>query len=523
MKSHALLVGLGILLSRISGLIRERIFAYYFGNSEAADAFKAALKIPNFLQNLFGEGVLSASFIPVYAELLAKKHEEEASKVASVIGSLLFLITSFFVLLGVFLTPTLISVIAPGFEGEKRTLTIQLVQILFPGTGFLVMSAWCLGILNSHKKFFLSYVAPVIWNLSIIVAMVAAGNDYSMGDLAVITAYGLVVGSFLQFFVQIPFAWRLAGKLRPSLNLQLKSIRTILKNFVPVVFSRGVVQVSSYIDNILASLLQTGAVSALSYAQTLYLLPVSLFGMSVSASELPTMSQAQGNPEEIKKFLVQRLNLGFQRLLFFIAPSMLGFLFLGDLIVGALFKTGAFGDRDVHFVWMVLAGYSLGLLMATKGRLYSSSFYAMKDARTPLKFAIVRVLFSAGGGYVASTIIPPMFNFDVELGTVGLTISASIATAVEYYLLKTRSRKVLGTSGVPLMYSCKVWLCALIAGAGAFGLHQYVKTQSLNLSVFVLAVLCVGFFGLIYFLSAYWLRIEQATYLVRRIKSKIGR
>ena len=516
-------MGLGILLSRISGLIRERIFAYYFGNSEAADAFKAALKIPNFLQNLFGEGVLSASFIPVYAELLAKKHDEEASKVASVVGSLLFLVTSFFVLAGVFLTPSLISLIAPGFEREKRALTIELVQILFPGTGFLVMSAWCLGILNSHKKFFLSYVAPVIWNLSIIVAMVAAGLKYSMGDLAVITAYGLVVGSFLQFLVQIPFAWKLAGKLRPSISLHLSSIRMVLKNFVPVVFSRGVVQVSSYIDNILASLLPTGAVSALSYAQTLYLLPVSLFGMSVSASELPTMSQAQGEPEEVKAFLVQRLNLGFKRLLFFIAPSILGFLFLGDLIVGALFKTGAFGDRDVHFVWMVLAGYSLGLLMATKGRLYSSSFYAIKDARTPLKFALVRVLFSAGGGYIASTIIPPMFNLDVELGTVGLTISASIATAVEYYLLKIRSRKILGASGVPILYSCKVWFCAFFAGIGSWGLHQYVKLQSWDSSVFISAVLCVGVFGLIYFISAYWLRIEQAQYLVHRIKSKILR
>ena len=179
-KSGALLVGAGIFLSRITGLVRERIFAHYFGNSDAGDAFKAALKIPNFLQNLFGEGVLSASFIPVYAGLLAREHNEkradstqplEAAQVASTIGSLMFLLTSFLVVIGVALTPFLIQIIAPGFQGEKKLLTIKLVQIFFPGTGLVVMSAWCLGILNSHRHFFLSYVAPVIWNLSIILAM----------------------------------------------------------------------------------------------------------------------------------------------------------------------------------------------------------------------------------------------------------------------------------------------------------------------------------------------------------------
>jgi putative peptidoglycan lipid II flippase len=143
MRSHAFWVGLGIFLSRIAGLVRERVFAHFFGNSDAGDAFKAALKIPNFLQNLLGEGVLSASFIPVYAEMLAKKHDEDAAKVASVIGSLLFILTSLLVLAGVFATPVLIDLIAPGFHGEKRDLTIKIVQILFPGTGFAVLSAWC--------------------------------------------------------------------------------------------------------------------------------------------------------------------------------------------------------------------------------------------------------------------------------------------------------------------------------------------------------------------------------------------
>src|SRR2546428_10235766 len=172
----ALMVGAGILISRIIGVIRQRVFAYYFGASLAADAFSAAFRIPNFLQNVFSEGALSASFIPVYANLLARKDEREASRVASAVLTLLALVTSVIVLAGVLTTPYIISVVAIGFEGERRDLAIHLVQIFFPGAGLLVMSAWCLGVLNSHRKFFLSYTAPVAWNLAIIASMVFFGG-----------------------------------------------------------------------------------------------------------------------------------------------------------------------------------------------------------------------------------------------------------------------------------------------------------------------------------------------------------
>src|SRR5690349_9897989 len=163
---HAFLVATGIFLSRIAGLVRERAIAHFLGNSFAADALRGALRIPNILQNLFGEGVLSASFIPVYAKLVAQGEEEESGRVAGAVFSLLALVTSVLVLSGVLATPYLIDAIAPGFKGETRLLTIQLVRILFPGVGLLVLSAWCLGILNSHRRFFLSYASPVVWNIA---------------------------------------------------------------------------------------------------------------------------------------------------------------------------------------------------------------------------------------------------------------------------------------------------------------------------------------------------------------------
>src|SRR5437016_10314907 len=185
---HAMMVGAGILISRIIGVVRQRVFAYYLGTSDAAGAFSAAFRIPNFLQNVFGEGALSASFIPVYANLLARGDKKEASRVADAVLTLLALTTSIIVLVGVLITPYIITIIAPGFTGPTRDLTIHLVRVFFPGAGLLVMSAWCLGVLNSHRRFFLSYTAPVAWNLAIIATLIWFGGRTDQSSLAILTA-----------------------------------------------------------------------------------------------------------------------------------------------------------------------------------------------------------------------------------------------------------------------------------------------------------------------------------------------
>src|SRR6202167_2594267 len=230
-KNNALMVGAGIFCSRIFGLVRQRVFSHYLGLSDAADAFKAALRIPNFLQNLFGEGVLSASFIPVYANLLAREDDEEARRTAGAVAALLALSTSILVLIGVLATPYLIDAIAPGFSGENRELTIRIVRILFPGTGLFVFSAWCLGILNSHRGFFLSYTAPVIWNAAMIATLWGFGSRYAQYPLAVIVGWESVVGSGLQVAVQLPTVLRLLRGLDLSVNYAAENVKTVVRNF----------------------------------------------------------------------------------------------------------------------------------------------------------------------------------------------------------------------------------------------------------------------------------------------------
>ncbi|MYG81383.1 MAG: murein biosynthesis integral membrane protein MurJ, partial [Gemmatimonadetes bacterium] len=170
-------VAAGILLSRILGLLRDRAFAHYFGASALADVWKAALRIPNFLQNLLGEGSLSGSFIPVYARLLEEGREEEAGRVAGAVLGLLTRAAGVLAAAGVWVAPLLADVIVPGYsEDGRREALIPLLRILFPMTGVLVISAWALGILNSHRRFFVSYVAPAVWNLAMIVALIVAGG-----------------------------------------------------------------------------------------------------------------------------------------------------------------------------------------------------------------------------------------------------------------------------------------------------------------------------------------------------------
>ena len=226
----AALVAVGILFSRVTGLIRQRVFAHYFGlQSDAADAFMAAFRIPNFLQNLFGEGALSASFIPVYAALLARGEEEEATRLAGAVLALLSLVTSVLVLLGVLFTPLMISAIAPGFTGQKRELTILLVRISFPGVGLLVLSSWCLGILNSHHRFLLSYSAPILSNVAMIASLVIWGGGTDLSTLAVVLAWGGVVGSGLQFVVQLPAIRQLVPGLRFNLR-RSEPLRATVRN-----------------------------------------------------------------------------------------------------------------------------------------------------------------------------------------------------------------------------------------------------------------------------------------------------
>ncbi len=509
----AFMVGAGILISRIVGLARQRVFAHYFGTSAAGDAFSAAFRIPNFLQNIFGEGALSASFIPVYAKLLAHDDEKEANHVANAVLGLLALAVSVIVLTGVLTTPYLISAIAPGFHGETRELTIRLVRILFPGAGLLVLSAWCLGVLNSHHRFFISYTAPVAWNLAMIASLIIFGRRVGQFPLAEYVAWGSVIGSALQFSVQWPTVMKLVRRIRPVLDVASEQVRTVVRNFFPVFMSRGVVQISAFVDAVLASFLPVGSVVALTYAQSLYTLPVSLFGMSVSAAELPAMSRAIGSTEEVAQILRGRLDEGLRRIAFFIVPSSMAFLALGDVIAAVLYQTGQFKHDAAIFVWGILAGSTVGLLASTLGRLYSSTYYALHDTRTPLQYAVVRVTLTTILGYLFALPLPRLLEIDPKWGVAGLTASAGIAGWIEFALLRRSLNRRIGRTGLSAPYVIKLWIAALLAA----DLGWTFKLLLGEIHPIPLAALVLGGYGVAYFAVAYFLELSESRAVFQKI------
>lgn len=543
-------VAAGIFLSRIAGLVRDALIATFLGTSYAADAFRAALRMPNVLQNLLGEGTLSASFIPVYAELLEEGREEEAGRVAGAIFALLFALAAGLTLIGIALAPVLVAVFTPGFVGTPSyDLTVTLVRIIFPMTGVLVLSAWCLGILNSHRRFFLSYVAPVLWNAAMIAGMLLYGFRVDQPSLARVLAWSALIGGGLQFLVQVPRVLRLERSLRVRWDTKRSGVRTAVRNAGPAIAGRGVVQLAGYVDLFLASLLGVGAVATLTYAQILYMLPVSLFGMSVAAAELPELARRRSAPTEL---LRQRVNDGLRRMTFLVVPTAVGFLTLGDVLVGALFQRGAFDRGDTMLVYVVLMGYTLGLIASTGTRLFSSAYFALHDTRTPAKTAAVRVTIAAvlGGllmvqlGTVATPAIHvgpidiPSASFgpvgfgvwptpsvaSLLLGPLGLSLAAGVAAWVEWGLLRRGLARSIGPVNPPGKAFLRMVVAALGgAAAGRLAVEllpamEGLRLAGLGLDRVVEAGIGVAVFAATYFLLGALLGLEEARALLRRLR-----
>ena len=462
----AAVVGAGVVLSRLSGVAREAILGAFLGTRASADAFGAALRIPKLLQNLLGEGALSASFIPVYAQVLEEGDEERAGRLAGAVAGLLAVLTGGLVLAAIVLAEPLTWVVAPGFSGTRHDLTVVLIRIMAGGIGLIVLAAWCLGVLNAHRRFFLSYVAPVLWNVAIIAAVAGAGiAGAAETGIAEAAAWGVLVGGALQFAVQVPAVASLVPRLRVSLRLRLRGVREVARRFGPAVAGRGVVTLSTYVDVILASLLATGAVAYLDRAQVLYLMPISVFAVSVAAADLPELAREHDSVERMH----ERLVVAAARVLLFLVFALVAFVVIGRPIVGALYQRVNFTADDTYVVWLVLAAYSLGIVAAGLSRLLQNTCYAAGDVKGPARIAAARLVFAAIGGLILMIQLDRVGVIDGELrrlgglpafwlldgdirqtgdirrlGAVGLALAAAVAAWLELGLLRRRIRHTLG-------------------------------------------------------------------------------
>ena len=366
--------------------------AAFLGTGLLADAYWAAIKIPNIIRNLLGEGTLSAAFVPVYSETLEKQgaSSEESGRLASSVLGLVLTAAVLLSALGVILAPWITSVVMVGAEEEARRVTTELVRILFPMSGALIVGAWFLGVLNSHGKFFLPFVAPTVWNVSQIVGLFLAQAAGSQ-RLAHALAWSALVGSLLQVAVQVPAARKLTGSLRPRISWSWEPVRRVARNTLPVISSQGIFQVSTLVDIALATLVGTSAMSALGYSQRLIYLPISLFGIAVAAASLPNMSR-----DATAARLKPRLVNGFFQILFFVLPAAVFYLLFGDLVIRLIYERRAFTEASTVLVAAVLGTYALGLVASSSLKLFASGFHALQDTRTPMLLAAASVTCGIG-------------------------------------------------------------------------------------------------------------------------------
>ena len=534
-RSRAIVVLAGILTSRVFGVLRVSLVARYLGIGAHADVLRAGFGIPNLLQNLLGEGALSAAFIPVYSRMLKEGRPEDAGRFAGSIFGLLVAVVSVTVLLGMALAHPICWVLLRGFaqdaaavaEGtqtvDRLALTVTMVRLAFPMAGLLVLSAWALGILNSHRRFLLPYLAPVAWNVAIIGALLVAGSlaginafesgglspeRFDLGTLTIVlrAAYlGGLAGGLLQFLVQLPLVARVIKGFRISWSTHISGVRTAIRAAGPAIAGRGVAQVSAYLDLLLASFLAVGALAALRYAQVLYLLPVSLFGMSVAAAELPELSRI--GKEDVPA-LAQRLRRGLRQGLFLAVPTAVGYIALGYLLIGGLYRAGLFGTDGTWLCYGTLVAYSLGLLATTCSRLMQNAFWALGDTKKPAQIALVRLVISTLVA-VPTMLFLDRFSVDVFLtegtsllyfGAVGLAIGSAAAAWTEFSLLR---RTLVRRVREPIMTWRAVGsmlLLAAIAALPALGLWSLIAAWS----GLIKALLTVAVFAGAYLGLAWW-------------------
>ncbi len=531
----------GILSSRILGLVRESAVAYVFGAGGHGDVFGAVMRGPNLIQNLLGEQTLSASFIPVYSRMLEQGREEDAGRLAGAMFGLLLAAAAGLALIGILLARQIVTLMAPGFLADAAAvaagsasvdrfpLAVAAVRILFPMTGLLVLSAWALGVLNSHRRFFLPYFAPVLWNSSIIAALLGGvhwlagagppASPATLSRLLLIACWGALVGGLLQFLAQLPLVLELSKGFRVALSTRVEGIRETLRALGPILGARGALQLSAYLDQVLASLLAVGAIIGLRFGAILYLLPFALFGASVAAAELPELSRrARQDAAEV----VARTRQGLRQIAFLVVPTTVGYLAFGFLIVGAVYRRGSF-DREANWlVYLVLGGYTVGLLAATWARLLQNLFYAQGNTRIPASTAVVRMAFSLALGIglmllldrhpvgAVSSLAPQ--GGALRLGGVGLALAGGLAAWVELALLRFRSPGVVPAVPLPWPAVARMLALAAIALVPA----SAVSYLSAGLAPWAAAPLVVATYAGVYLGVARWRRWpELAAWLGR--------
>ena len=469
-------VSAGVLLSRLSGLVREMAMARLFGASMVYDAFALGFRIPNLTRDLFAEGALSAAFVPTFTEYLSTKGRREAAELSNLVGTAVLLVVGGVCLLGMLFSPVLVGLLAPGWEAAepaKFALAIDLTRTMFPFLLLVALAAQAMGVLNACNQFGVPAMSSTFFNLgSVAFGLVLGfllGPHFGLAPI-VGMAYGVVLGGLLQLLWQVPALHRAGFRFRPRLDWSHPGLRHIIRLMGPAILGNAAVQVNVMVNTIFASTIVdplrgvNGPVSWLQYAFRFMQLPLGLFGVAIASATLPAISRsaASGNLEEFGRTLSRSLGTVFLLTL----PSSVGLALLGDSMIGMIYEGGKFQAYDTRQTALALAWYAVGLAGYSAAKVLAPAFYALGDARVPALVSLASILIN----YLVALSMLRV----AHLGHAGLAVATSgVALFAALTLFVVLSRRIRTIPVRRLLASlAKIGLASLImAGAVAFSSH----------------------------------------------------
>ena len=517
------IVGLAVMCSRVLGLIREQVFAWLFGGGREMDAFTVAFRTPNLLRDLFAEGALSTAFITTFSKKIVTEGEESAWKLACKVGTLVVVVLSVLILVGIAVAPWLVKIMAPGFASipGKAELTVTLARIMYPFILLVSLGALTMGMLNAKNVFGVPAMASSFFNIGSIVGGVAVGwwldPHFGPGALTGL-ACGTLIGGALQLGVQLPALRRAGFRFRPDFAWRDEGVRTILRTMGPAVIAASSVQVNVFINTWFASWLEDGTAYRLNIAFRLMQLPLGLFGVALGTVTLPVLSRAaaQGRQDEFRAVLAKGLRIAF----LLTAPATVGLVMLARPILSLLYEHGKFSAHATDQAALALSGYAVGLCAFSGLKILAPAFYAIDRRKTPMYVSFFAIVVNVALNY--------FFAFRLHLGIRGLSLATGGVALTNFlllYALMHRATQRLETRRMAATLAKIALASAVLAGVCAAAQHWLLPAwPQFGLALRIASLLgIIAVAGAAFFATAFLLRIEELDDLVALVRRKLAR
>ncbi len=539
------IVSIAVMFSRVLGLVREKIFAHYFGDGFVADAFQVAFKLSNTLRDLFAEGALSAAFVKTFTDYQVKKTEDEAWRLASMVMNALAVVLSGITLIGIFISPYVIPLLTSKFSPEKIALTVTLTQIMFPFILLVALAAVAMGVLNTKGKFGIPASASTAFNIfSIIFGLglaywfsggLMAGDKNSLKEIAppfahwaiIGMALGVLIGGAAQFLIQVPSLLKVGFKFRPILSFTDPGVRQVARLMAPAIIGTSSVQIKVFIDVFLISGIEGGN-SWLPYAFRFMQFPIGVFGVAVGTAAIPALSRlaAHGDMDKFRKTLSDAMKLVF----FLTLPSACGLIVLGEPIIRLIYESGNFTENATKMTSWALVGYSIGLTGYAAIKVLSPSFYALDDVKTPMIVSLCSVAVYPIAGYFLMTVFSKIGVTPQSpngLAHVGLTLATSLIALISFSLLTFFMRKRISHihGGDIFRAFIKVAIASAVMSVASYLSYHFLVSQLgvsgllIRLSEVFIPIL-IG--GIAFSVVAKLLRISEFETVYNGLSKKLG-